>query len=82
MINKLLIEKMFIAFLVAFLGAFITAIEGLSKEPDYHWSGAVVIGLVVGALGAGLRAVFALSPVNLTPSDAQHTIRVHRAAVR
>jgi hypothetical protein len=74
MINKLLGQKMLIAFIVAFLGAFITALAGISKEPNYHWSSAVIIGLIVGALGAGLRAVLALSPVNLTPSDRQHTI--------
>jgi heme A synthase len=79
-INQLLIRKMLVAFLVAFVSVFITALEGLSKEPNYHWSRSFVIGLVVGAIAAGLRAVLALAPINLVPSDSQHSIRLSRRA--
>lgn len=73
-INKLFWQKLFIAFLVGFMGSFVTAVAGLADEPNFKWTSSVIISLVVGALTAGFRAVLAMSPVNLTPTDAQHSI--------
>ncbi len=72
--NKLLFRKLVMAFLVAFVPALVTAWKGLAAEPDFHFTSAIGISLVVGALGVGLRAVLALGPINLVESDAQHTV--------
>lgn len=72
--NKLLAQKLVVAFIVSFVGALLTSLEGLSKQPDFGWNRSIVISLIVGALGAGVRAVLALGPVNLIPSDAKHSL--------
>lgn len=76
--NNLLLRKMVVAFLVAFGGVFIPAV--LNVLDDIHngisanWGTAFWLSLVAGAVSAGLRAVLAFSPLNLVPSDAQHTL--------
>lgn len=72
--NKLLIQKLAIAFVVSFAAALITSLAGLASQPNFGWDKATIIALVVGALGAGVRAVLALGPINLTPSDGQHSL--------
>ena len=72
--NKLLIQKLVIAFVVSFAGALVTSLTGLASQPNFGWDKATIIALVVGALGVGMRAVLAYGPINLIPSDAQHTI--------
>lgn len=76
--NEFLAKKCVVAFLVGFLGSVVTLLEGLSKAPSFNFDRAAVISLIAGALAAGFRAVLALSPVNLVPSDAQHTLRLGR----
>lgn len=73
-INKLFWQKLVIAFIVGFASAFITAVSGLGDEPNFQWTTSVLISLVVGGLAAGARAVLALGPVNLVPSDGQHSV--------
>jgi len=51
---------------LGFLGSFITAIIGLLAEPSLATWKAAIVGVFVGALTAGLRAVQGL----LTPSEA------------
>jgi hypothetical protein len=72
--GKLLLQKLVIAFLVAFFGALVTSLEGFSKQPTFGWDKSIVVSLIVGALGAGVRAILALGPINLVPSDAQHSL--------
>ena len=72
--TRLLIEKLVMAFLVAFFGALLTSLEGLSKQPDFGWNKSLIIAVIVGALGAGIRAVLALSPINIVSSDSLHTL--------
>lgn len=76
--NALLLRKLVVAFLVAFGGVFIPAV--LKILDDVHsgvptaWGASFWIALVAGAFAAGVRAVLALSPINLVPSDAEHTL--------
>jgi hypothetical protein len=80
--SKLLFQKLLVAFIVSFLGALVTSLEGLSKQPTFGWSKAIIVSILVGALGAGVRAVLALGPINLVASDKQHSlIRVGRRKV-
>lgn len=72
--TELLIRKLAIAFISGFFGALITSLEGISHQATYSWSKAAVISLIVGALTAGIRAVLALGPINLVPSDKQHSL--------
>lgn len=72
--TKQLLQKLYIAFIVGFLGALITCLEGLSSQPNFDWSRSAVISLIVGALAAGFRAVLALGPINLTQSDQKHSL--------
>lgn len=77
-LNALLGKKLLVAFLMAFGGVLVPAV--LKILDDVHngvptsFSGAFWIALVAGAFGAGLRALLAISPINLVPSDAQHTV--------
>jgi len=79
-VDRLLIRKMIIAFLVAFFGALITTLTGLSSEPEFNFTTSIIISAIVGALSAGVRAVLALSPINITPSDAQHSLGTKKEA--
>jgi hypothetical protein len=79
MVNRLFWLKLFMAFLVGFLGSLVTFLTGLSEAPNFSFDRAAVISLIAGALAAGIRAVLALGPVNLVPSDNQHTIIGPRA---
>jgi hypothetical protein len=72
--TKLLIQKLVVAFLVAFFGALLPALTGLGDSPNYHFDRAALIALVVGAFGAGIRAVLALGPLNIVPSDKRHSL--------
>jgi hypothetical protein len=72
--NKLLAQKLLIAFIVSFVGALLTSLEGLGKQPHFGLDRSLIISLIVGALGAGMRAVLALGPVNLVASDAKHSL--------
>jgi hypothetical protein len=74
MINRLFWQKLVVAFLVAFFGALVPLLTGLGQSPDWKFDKAVWMAALVGAVGAGARAVLALGPVNLVPSDGQHTV--------
>ena len=76
--NKLLIKKLLLAFAVTFGTSLIVAVEGLTRQPDLKFTSALLVSLVTGALGAGLRAVIALLPINVVPSDAEHTLSVFK----
>jgi hypothetical protein len=76
--NALLVKKMLIAFLVAFGGVFIPAVlnilDDLHNGVGSSWGTAFWLSLVSGAVAAGVRAVLALSPINLVPSDSGHSL--------
>ena len=76
--NALLLRKMLVAFAVAFGGVFIPAVLNILDDVhngiNNNWDTAFWISLVAGAVAAGLRALLALSPVNVIPSDAQHSL--------
>lgn len=76
--NSLLARKLLVAFLVGFGGVFIpAALTLLDKVASGTPSGVgkdLVISLVSGAFAAGVRALLAFSPVNLVPSDAEHSL--------
>jgi hypothetical protein len=75
---KLLLRKMFVAFLVGFAPvltlALTTVIDVLgATDPDYAALGrAFGLALLVGAGSALARAIIAVLPFNLTPGDAVH----------
>lgn len=74
---NLLTRKLLVAFTVGFGGVFVPAILNvLDRVATGAPSGvtrAFVYSLIAGACAAGLRATLALSPLNLVPSDAEHT---------
>lgn len=76
--NALLAKKLVVAFLVAFGGVFIPAVlnilDDIHNGVSNNWGAAFWLALAAGAVGAGVRAVLALAPLNLVPSDAEHTI--------
>ncbi len=74
MLNRLFFQKLVVAFVVAFFAAFIPLITGIGQSPDYHFDKALWVSTLFAAIGAGVRAVLALGPVNLVPSDNQHSI--------
>jgi hypothetical protein len=69
----LLFRKAMIAFIVAFLGVLIPALLQVfdaiqdGDEPS-AWK-AVLMSAIAGAFAAGIRAVLALSPLNLSSTD-------------
>lgn len=75
----LLFKKMLTAFLVGFLPTFITGITGALQSVldslshggsiSFPFLQATVLGIVVGAVMAGVRALLAFLPVNITPTD-------------
>lgn len=72
-LKSLFARKLVIAFIVGFVGAFLDAIIGITQsQQPLTWS--LVDGALVGALATTGRALLALSPVNIVPSDATHTI--------
>lgn len=76
--NRLLLKKMLVTFLAAFGGVFIPAVLDLLNKAasgtPTAFSKALIISLVAGAFSAGVRALIAFSPLNLVPTDSQHTI--------
>ena len=76
--NTFLLRKMLVAFVVSFAAVFIPAVlnvlDQIHAGTAPNWSSSFWLSLAAGAVGAGVRAILALSPINLVPSDAQHTI--------
>lgn len=72
--NRLFWKKLLVAFVVAFFGSFIPFVSGVFQSPNYQFDKALWVAALFGAVGAGVRAVLALGPVSLVPSDAQDTI--------
>lgn len=70
---KLLARKMLVAFAVTFGAAVIPALLNWLQHPQAT-SRDFWFALLAGALAAGLRAALALSPINLVPSDGEHTL--------
>lgn len=85
----LLYKKMLVTFLAVFfpvvLLALVDALDAIAKgDPDYNNIGrAFLLAGVVAGCAAGGRAVIAVLPWNIVPSDALHTPGKHdaRAAV-
>jgi hypothetical protein len=69
----LVVRKSVIAFITAFLGVMIPAIlqilDQIQKGGEPTWSSALWISLIAGAFAAGIRAVLAISPLNLSATD-------------
>ena len=72
--NTLFWKKLVVAFVVAFFGAFVPLLSGIGQSPDYHFDKALWVAALFGAIGAGVRAVLALGPINLVPSDKADSI--------
>ncbi len=76
--NSLLVKKMLVAFIVAFGGVFIPAVlkvlDDINSGVGSSWERSFWLSLVAGGVAAGVRAVLAISPLNLVPSDSQHTL--------
>lgn len=76
--NALFLKKLFVAFIVGFGGVFIPAV--LNILDDIHRGAApntttsFYLALVAGGVAAGVRALLALGPINLVPSDKQHSL--------
>jgi hypothetical protein len=77
--NKLLLKKMAVTGLIGFLSVFLPAVlKGLDEIEGgaaHHFSTEFWFSLLAGAVAAGLRAVLALSPWNLLPTDVLHGFR-------
>lgn len=70
------------AFIHGFLGAFITALIGILNEPSLATWKSAVVGLIVGALTAGLQAVEeVLSPTPVPPVVTPAGIPAMRASL-
>lgn len=72
--NVLFWKKLLVAFVVAFAGVFIPLLTGIGQSPNYTFDKAAWVALLPAAVAAGVRAVLALGPVNLVPSDKHDTI--------
>lgn len=72
--TNLLARKLLIAFIVGFCGPLVAFLSGLGASPEWHFDKAAVVSLITGCLAAGIRAVLAFGPINLVPSDAQHSL--------
>lgn len=72
--NKLLAKKLLIAFIVGFGGSFLPFITGWAQAPNYDFSKSIWVAALTGAVGAGVRALLALGPLNLVPSDKEHDL--------
>lgn len=72
--NKLLLRKLFVSFIVGFGGSFIPFITGWAQAPNYSFDKSVWIAALMGAVAAGVRALLAFGPINLVPSDKQHSL--------
>lgn len=76
--NKLLVKKMIVAFLAGFFGVFLPVVldllDKLSNGIDPNFGRAVLISLVAAAFSAGVRAIIALLPINLVPTDKLNTL--------
>lgn len=68
-LNKLLAQKLVIAFIVGFVASFADAITGIAQNQQ-PLSTSLLISSAVGALAAAVRGLLVLSPINLVPSDA------------
>lgn len=79
----LLLKKLAVAFATGFLGYMIpkvlTLLSALSTGAPSGFGKTLVISAVAGAFAAGLRLALALSPINLLPTDALHTIGAKKA---
>lgn len=73
-----LVRKMAVAALMGFGGVLLPAVLGFLD--DVHngtpasFSGAFWLSVVAGGASAALRGIFALSPINLMPSDKAHSL--------
>jgi hypothetical protein len=81
----LVVRKSVIAFVTAFLGVLIPAIlqilDAIQKGGEPTWSSAIWISLIAGAFAAGVRAVLALSPLNLSATDKLTSLGSHEDTV-
>jgi hypothetical protein len=69
----LIARKAFIAFLVGFLGVLIPALlnilDSVANGAPFDWGTSLLASLIAGAFAAGIRAVLAISPLNLSSTD-------------
>ena len=76
--NKLLLKKAAITGVIAFLAVFIPAVLTVLDEIEggaaHDFSTGFWFSLLAGAIAAALRAILALSPLNLVPTDALNSI--------
>jgi len=74
-LNPLLLKKLVVVFAVAFIATFSDTITG-GVGAAQPLSTSLLVAAAIGGLAAGIRALLALSPINLVPSDATHTLAV------
>lgn len=72
--NTLLLKKLVLAALVAFVGAFVPLLTGIGQSPNYSFDKAAWIAALFAGIGAIARALLAFGPFNVVPSDAEHTL--------
>ena len=75
----LLTRKLLVGFAIGFLSYFLPSVldilDSLRDGQDFSIGWSLLISLVSGGVGAGVRALLALGPWNLAgPTDALHTI--------
>ena len=58
------------AFIQAFIASFVVNAPGVFNAPDFKTAGALAVGVLIGALTAGVRAIEGL----LTPSERSRTV--------
>jgi hypothetical protein len=77
----LVARKALIAFITGFLGVLIPAalqiLDAIQAGEEPTWTSAFLISLVAGAFAAGVRAVLALSPLNLSATDKLTSLGSH-----
>jgi hypothetical protein len=76
--NKLLLKKVgvtaAIGFLAVFLPGVLTALDSIEGGDAHSFGTTFWFSLLAGAIAGALRAVLALSPVNLFATDALHSV--------
>jgi hypothetical protein len=73
-LTSLFFKKMLVAFVVGFASTFGQFLVSLGPADYSHFSKSLWVSALVGAATAGLRALLALSPLNIVPSDAENSV--------
>lgn len=76
--NSLLVKKLLVAFIVGFGGVIVPGVlkvlDDVQNGVATDFTHAFWLSMVAGAFAAGIRALLAISPINLVPSDKEHSL--------